>query len=281
MVNDINYSLYTGYFYMDYRKIKGTKHYVYKDRDEFIGHMRQERGLVPEIVENWRDAQMGDWVLADDGGIVQILKRGTIKHPHDRKNYKFASGWVRTVVGTFLCRHTIRMDTDFSVHPNRYRFNAVTDQQSHERRKSRPQLSKQEVIFAASLCAGKKLQESYEEAFGPHADWRTRAIFLLRRDRIKNLINKNIEEIAAKHGITHEYILEMLKELLETTRQDQVKLSILRELAEWIGGKSKEKQITRGEVHVLPPIDTKVLAKVQAEKVEALSEGELRELDGE
>ena len=57
---------------MDYRKIKGVSHYVFDDRPEFEEWMRLNRGEVPPIAEDWRTAKEGDWVEADDGGIVQI-----------------------------------------------------------------------------------------------------------------------------------------------------------------------------------------------------------------
>ena len=68
------------------------------------------------VVEKWQQANEGDWVLASDGGVVQILKKGSVKHPQDRKNYKYAKHYVRTVVGTFLCVDSVYMDTDFSQH---------------------------------------------------------------------------------------------------------------------------------------------------------------------
>ena len=72
------------------------------DIDEF-------REKYPNIVvkPDWRDADEDDWVEADDGGVIQLLKVSKhVNHPNDRKNYKFAKGWVRTVVGSFLNRPT-------------------------------------------------------------------------------------------------------------------------------------------------------------------------------
>lgn len=255
---------------MDFRKIKGQKHYVFRDMAEFEGYFKSEHGEVPILVP-WREARTGDWIVADDGGVAQVLKWGPIHHPSDRKNWKWAKGYVRTVVGTFLQQDKVKMDTDFGNHPDRYRFNSATQPEVLHRRATRSQLSKQERIFAMALCTGKTLREAYAEAYGDRVDWRDRALFLLKRDRIIKLINKNVEEIAAAKGITHEYILEQLKLLLEETRNDQVKLSVLRELGDWIGGKEKTKQITRGEMHILPPINSNILAKIEAEKIETLT----------
>ena len=72
---------------------------------------------------DWRKAEEGDWVISDDDRIVQLLKVKTnVNHHSDTKNYNYANGWVRTVVGSFINKPSTKMDTDFSNHPNRYTF---------------------------------------------------------------------------------------------------------------------------------------------------------------
>ena len=68
---------------MEYRKIKGVKHYVYDDIDEFQKHRPEEN-----VFFDWRSAKEGDWVMADaDNRICQLLKVSEkIKHPNDRPN---------------------------------------------------------------------------------------------------------------------------------------------------------------------------------------------------
>jgi len=262
---------------MDYQKIKGVKHYVFSNADEFKAwHISQ--GLeVPPINIEWRDAKRGEWVLADDGGVVQLLAQGPMGHHNDRKNFKNNKGWCRTVVGTFPQNKYNKMDTDFSIHADRYRFGASTDANYYQRVKDRTYLSQQETIFVSELCSGKSLQESYESAYGPHADWRYKAILILKRERIMNILSKNIEDAAKKLGIDVEWILGMLKSMAEGTKNDQVRLGVLREIGDWLVGKEKIKQITRGEVRVFEPFGDKELAQITAEKQETITETELAE----
>ena len=92
---------------MEYRAIKKVRHYVYDDIQEFNQHNPNEN-----VNKDWRTANEGDWVYSDDGRIVQLLKvKNDIKHPNDRKNYKFAKGYVRTVVGTLLAPDTVLNST--------------------------------------------------------------------------------------------------------------------------------------------------------------------------
>ena len=91
---------------MEKKSIKGKPHYVYDDIDEFKSH-HPNKVVKPD----WRKADEGDWVLSDDDRIVQLLKVSkSVKHPNDRKNYKYAKGWVRTIVGSFINRYTVKMD---------------------------------------------------------------------------------------------------------------------------------------------------------------------------
>ena len=107
---------------MKYQLINSKKHYVFESRDEFENYFLSKMIPVPRLVENWKEGREQDWVVSDDGGIVQLLKVSSISHPNDRKNYKYSKGWCRTVVGTFLMNSVSKMDTDFSAHKNRYTF---------------------------------------------------------------------------------------------------------------------------------------------------------------
>ena len=62
--------------------IKGVRHYIYDTREEF-----REKYPVTPLVKDWRKGREGDWVLSDDGRIVQLLKVSkNLHHPKDSKN---------------------------------------------------------------------------------------------------------------------------------------------------------------------------------------------------
>ncbi len=50
------------------RIVKGITHYLYDDVDEF----RKYHESV-SLVTDWRHSNKGDWVLADDGQVCQVL----------------------------------------------------------------------------------------------------------------------------------------------------------------------------------------------------------------
>ena len=64
---------------MDFKEIKGVKHYLYENIGEFrISHPDTE------IVGNWRLGEEGDWVMTDDGCIVQILRKFYVQPPNGK-----------------------------------------------------------------------------------------------------------------------------------------------------------------------------------------------------
>lgn len=266
---------------MESKKIKGTEHFVFKDRQEFEEFFRDRDGVIPPLNPNWRISKQGEWVIADDGGVVQILLSKELPSPTSgKKNYRYPRRYVRTVVGTFPNMDSFTMDTDFSKHPNRYRFNSATDAEYLERRKNRDFLSSKEVIFVTQICAGRTIQQAYEEAFGPTHDWYQRALFLLRRERILKRVKENVKDKLNEKfgGDVIDFIFENLVELVQIAKDKQnpaALLSALKEIGEWSGEKEKDKTVVKGQAAVMfQPFDNKELAKIEAEEVKVLSEAD-------
>ncbi len=68
--------------------IKGQKNYVYEYVDEIpVG--------LP-INSDWRSSGIGEWVTADDGCVIQILRAGEMLHRKKKVRY------VGTCTGTFI-----------------------------------------------------------------------------------------------------------------------------------------------------------------------------------
>jgi hypothetical protein len=259
------------------KKLKGVEHFVFSNVAEFEDHFLAEDGVVPSLVP-WRESKFGDWVVADDGGVVRILHQSDISHHGDRKTYKTHKGYVRTIVGTFFQNEKVFMDTDFNKHPNRYRFGSSTDKEYLHRRRTRKELSNPEVIFAANLVAGKSLQSAYEEAFGSTHDWRDRALFLLKRERIMSKIKENAKDKLNEKfdGDVLDFIFEQLKDIALNADNENTRLAAIKEIGDWSGEKEKDKvkQVTKGEITIFEPFGKDELAKIEAEEVKVLAESD-------
>tara|TARA_R100000231_G_scaffold136871_1_gene112598 strand:+ start:1101 stop:1862 length:762 start_codon:yes stop_codon:yes gene_type:complete len=252
---------------MDYREIKGVKHYVYNTVEEF---QKYHKDINPKY---WKDnPQEGDWVKSDDGGIIQILKRSGISHPNDRKNFKLNRGYVRTVVGTFLLNDKSKMDTNFDLHPNRYTFSKNV-KQANENFKKRKNITKKERLFTTEVIVGKDavtaVQNVYKE--NDYSKAKKKAVLLLKQERIMNEVEKGVTDIAKSLGIDHEYVLRSLKHLADTGEDDNVVLQSLKELGKIIGTSTPATKKDVGIVGMFQGFSPKQLQ--QAERKE-LTEGD-------
>ena len=235
-------------------------------------------GAVPELVEDWREGEERDWVKADDGGIVQLLRQAPLTHPHDRKNYKLNKGWCRTVVGTFIQGKKHMMDTDFTLHPNRYRFNSATNAEARDNARNRENPTKRERIFSVALATGKSLQMAYEEAYGPKANWREKALDLVKRETVMKEVRKASMEVAEELGIDMKGILQGLWDLAQESADDSVRFRSLKELKETLEPKETIKASYTGkETYTFSGFDNSQLKSIEAEEVKAVAEvaGEL------
>jgi len=214
---------------MDYRQIKNKKHYIYEHISEFYNAHPDK---TPK--KDWRLGKEGDWVWSDDGKIVQLLKVvDKIRHPNDRKNYKYASGYVRTVVGTFLKTKGVKMDTDFSKHPNRYTFSGKNPKSVKEREG----VTNKEKIFATNVAVGMGPVKAYMDAFNSDDELQSRrkATILLKQERVMQEVEKSVLDIAKGMGLDHEYVLNKLKCLADNSSDDGIVLQSTKELAKIIG----------------------------------------------
>ena len=214
------------------RKIKNVKHFVYEDIDEF------KQSHPNTIVHpDWRKANEGDWVYSDDDRIVQLLKvKNGVNHHGDTKNYNYAKGWVRTIVGSFINKKSTKMDTDFSNHPNRYTFSTKIKNTS-ERVHKRTKITNKEKQFATNVVVGMGAIEAYKNVYKEESNQKARkkATVLLKQERVMEEIQKSVLDVAKGMGIDHEYILSKLKHLADYSEDDNITLQSVKELGKIVG----------------------------------------------
>ena len=217
---------------MEYRKIKGNRHYIYEHISEFYN---VHADVTP--LKNWRDGLESDWVYSDDNRIIQLLKVADLNHPNDRKNYKWAKNYVRTVVGTFVNNKNTFMDTDFDQHPNRYTFSKKI-KYTNTRVKKRKKVTNNEKIFAVNVVSGMGPVKAYMDAFKNNADEKRvkkKALVLLKQERIMSEIEKSVLDVAKELGVDHKYVLNRLKCLSDNSEDDNIILQSTKELGKIIG----------------------------------------------
>jgi len=201
---------------VDTRKVKGVHHYIFEDEGEFRLHFERNGLPVPPLKKEWRDGHEGDWVVADDGGVVQILKRGGKKITY-----------IRTAVGTFFNKKHDSMDTDVSKHQCRY---TVSGKFPKPGRPGAKNLTQRERIWVALLRSGMDPYSAYEQAFRTKSPRtiHSQVDRLFAQERIVNELKKEVKEALEKSGVTPNWVIETAKAIVEEG-DNKSKVALLRE----------------------------------------------------
>lgn len=215
------------------RTIKGKKHYAYESEEEF-------RKIHPDtpLIGDWKQAKEGDWCLADDGKIVQILKQGSYIEKNRRKR---ENPYIRTIIGMFnTSRNTSLAGT---VKDEIYRFTKKAPYQVN----STGHLTDSKRNFAKYIAHGMDPVEAYQKAFPKtkSLDYAERkSTLLLRNKTVRQAVDKEIENLMSEVGITKRYLLETTKDVIDKTEaRDNDKLRAIETLMKISGLLSTEKKV--------------------------------------
>ena len=200
--------------------IKGAKHIVYENTNELPDNFIYKA--------NWREGQIGDWVLADDDCFIQILRRNKMK-PH-RKHKRHAREYVGTCTGTFMVAESNKMDT--AKRHNIYSFGGTktSSKQLFDREKT----NGREELFSLYIAQGvdpvKAYMTAYKTENPKYAE--KKAMLLLKTERIKKSVKEEIKPILTELGIDEEFTLRGIRDIALTARQDGERLKAFLKLVD-------------------------------------------------
>ena len=200
-----------------YRIAKGW-HTVYEDIEEV------PKDLI--VVPDWRDAEIGDWILSDDGCIIQVLRKGEMKTAKGRNKVR---GYVGTCTGTFTTDVKTRMDTSKRI--NVYSFGGKHRQ---DILLDRTTLSQSEELFVQYLTSGMSPREAYMKAYPTNKPGYANIMAgkLVKTERIKTAMKEELKPILEKLGIDEGFILSSIKEVAEFSEKEETQLKALFKLAD-------------------------------------------------
>ena len=84
------------------------RHYIVNKIQHTVFESENEVPREIEYLEDWRDGHQSDWVLSDDGCVIQILREGTMLKPKGKIR---SVRYLGTCTGTFLVSDKVKMDT--------------------------------------------------------------------------------------------------------------------------------------------------------------------------
>ena len=200
-------------------KVNSINHKVYESDDEL------PEGLI--VHSDWRIAEPGDWVRADDDCVIQILRRGRM---HRAKGKKKIRDYIGTCTGTFVVSKRSKMDT--SRRENIYSFGGT--RHSDDVLLDRTSLSTREHAFVMYLSQKMRMDEAYLKAF-PTKNQRyafTKAKQLIKTERVKTAMKEELKPVLQKLGLDESYVLERIKVAAETADKEDVRLRALFKLSD-------------------------------------------------
>ena len=207
---------------MNYKEIKGKKHFIYTIEE-------WETKYPESTLVSWRIGQEGNWVLTDDNHVVQILKRAKYNNTEI----------VRCITGTFNVNRDIRMGSE--IPDNIYSFSKY---KVAENFKNRKKLTNNEFLFAQYVANTQDAVSSYLKAYKTNnKDYaRKRANELLRSERVRKMVSKEIKDILENEGVSNNYMIQVFKQVADLAERDNDKLRAVENLAKIAGLYETEKK---------------------------------------
>ena len=197
-------------------------HHVYEDLNELPSDL--------VFLKDWRQAQIGDWVLADDGCILQVLRRSQMK---TRWGKKKSVNFFGTCTGTFS--EKAKMDTE-------RRENIYTI--SGNRISRKVDLTSNEILFTQNITRGLSPEDAYIKSFRTkNRNYaKIQAGVLVKSERIRKAMKEELKPVLKSLGISPELVLEGIKDIAtDTEAKHSDKLKALFELGEILELKESHK----------------------------------------
>jgi len=199
--------------------ISNVEHVVYEDVTEL------PEGL--KYSSNWRDAEISDWVEAEDGCIVQILRSGMMKKRRGKvRDVKY----LGTCTGTFSTAKSTKFHTEPS--DNIYSFSGKKYQQGSLKERTNPTTN--EVMFAQYVSRGCSPENAYLKAYKTknrkHAY--ISAGILIKTERVQKLMREDLKPILKALCIDREMVLSGIRDIALQGDKDSDRLKALIELEE-------------------------------------------------
>ena len=217
---------------MRHYKVNKIQHTVFDSEDEVSSEVHYLR--------NWREASLSDWVLADDGCIIQVLRMGKMIKPKGKVR---EVAYIGTCTGTFLVSPTVKMDTSRRI--NIYSLGGNVER--IQRLEDRQDLSTRETLFVQYLSGGMDPRKAYLTAFPTNNPSYAgmRAGQLVKTKRIRSRMKEELKPFLEKLDLDEFYVLSNIKEVIDSTGKEDTKLKALFKLADIMDMEDKNRtQIT-------------------------------------
>lgn len=214
----------------------GDNHVVYELRDE-----------VPQstvVLENWREGEVGDWVLADDDCVIQILKKDSLT--------------TKTCCGTYPTREASSMDTS-----RRNDIHQISGENWYNTLLFRETATKREILFARCVAGGMEEMKAYMQSFGTKNKKyaRRRATILMKTERINKIVTEEKKDVFEELDIDFKYCISRAKHIADNAKNEGDQIRALNMIWSAFGVVDEPSKTT--SVGFIQQISTKELESAQ------------------
>ena len=217
---------------MRHYKVNRIEHTVFDSEDEVPSDIH--------YLKDWRYSSLADWVVADDGCVIQILRKGTMMKPKGKVR---EVAYIGTCTGTFIVSPKTKMDTSRRI--NIYSLGGNVDRD--QRLEDRKNLSTREEIFVSYLSGGMEPRDAYIKAFptnNPHYAG-LRAGQLVKTSRVRSKMKEELKPYLEELGLDEHYVLRGIKSEADNADKADTRLKALFKLADIMDMEDKNKtQVT-------------------------------------
>tara|TARA_R100000664_G_C2754804_1_gene142454 strand:+ start:1642 stop:2370 length:729 start_codon:yes stop_codon:yes gene_type:complete len=237
-------------------KVGKVEHKVY-DPDDSLPN-----GLI--VKSDWRKADIGDWVKADDECVIEVLRKGQMQR---KKGKKRVVEYIGTCTGTFVVHNNTKMDT--SRRANIYTFGGnKTPEESLLQRKD---LTKYERVFVMYLSQGVRPRDAYMKAF-PTNDLNYashKAAQLTKTERIRTAMKEELKPVLEELELDETFVLKNIKEVVLSSDKDDTRLKALFKLADIMDMEDKNAtKVTQLSVGAFTGFSPEQIEKAQRPELE-------------
>lgn len=192
--------------------VKGESHKVYEYNEVPIG---------VTTVDVWQDAMVGDWVVADDGCVIQVLRK------------------YNKIIGTCTGSYTPSTGMDTEKSGDIY---SVSGKTWEVRTKARKTPTYSEIIFASFVNSGDEPVEAYLKVYKTknNKKARGRAALLIKQKRIQNLMREELKLSFGKSAVDLDWLISSAKDLVDGGKNDSDRINALKMLWEAWGVVEKQ-----------------------------------------
>ena len=178
------------------------REYIVKDESHKV-YEPDEVPIYVKPVAVWQEAQIGDWVVADDGCVIQVLRR------------------YNKIIGTCTGSYTSSTGMDTVKSGDIY---SVSGKTWEVRTRERKTPTYNEIIFASFVNKGDEPVEAYLKVYKTKnkKKARGRAALLIKQKRIQNLMREELKLSFGKSAIDLDWLISSAKDVVDAGKSDRV-----------------------------------------------------------